>query len=182
MHEAAEAGLSGLTMEGIARRAETAKTSLYRRWSSPEDILFEALRHAYPQEDYPQEDPDPGANDLRGDLVIAVGLIRRLMSDDVLGRALLAVSAASMLRPEIHQRLWKEVYDPRGGRFTRTVLDRYARLGRIDAGKVTDLTADIGEALMLKYSLDHPGELPPDGYEERIVDEVLLPALGHRAH
>ena len=29
--EVADVGFAGLTMEGIARRAETAKTSLYRR-------------------------------------------------------------------------------------------------------------------------------------------------------
>uniref|UniRef100_UPI001EF9CCCC TetR/AcrR family transcriptional regulator n=1 Tax=Nocardiopsis valliformis TaxID=239974 RepID=UPI001EF9CCCC len=45
-----ETGVSGLTMEGIAGRAGTAKTSLYRRWSKPEDILVEAALRHYPQE------------------------------------------------------------------------------------------------------------------------------------
>ncbi|MET9709427.1 TetR/AcrR family transcriptional regulator [Nocardiopsis alba] len=171
--EAAETGLPGLTMEGIARRAETAKTSLYRRWSSPEDILIDALhRH------YPQETPTPGADDLRGDLVRALGLLRGLMEDPLLGRVLLAVAAETTRRPELSRRMSEEVYEPRGGRFTGLVLRHYADLGRIDPARVTDLSVDVGEALMLKYPLDHPGELPPENYEARIVDEILLPVLG----
>ena len=173
--EVAETGLSGLTMEGIARRAETAKTSLYRRWPSPEDMLIEAIR-----ERYPREAPTSGADDLRGDLVTAVGHMRELMTDEVLGRALLALNAASMLRPELHRRMWEEVFEPHGGRFTRRVMEHYAALGHVDSARINDLTADIGESLMMKYAVDHPNELPPRGYEERIVDEVLLPVLGVR--
>lgn len=173
--EVAETGLPGLTMEGIARRAETAKTSLYRRWTSPEDILIEALR-----ERYPRENPTAGAVDLRGDLVAAIGLMRELMGDRILGPAMLAANSEAMVRPELHRRMWSEVYDPQGERFTRRVMEHYAALGHIELAKVNDLTADIGESLMLKYAVDHPGELPPKGYEERIVDEVLLPVLGVR--
>ncbi|MFB8764938.1 TetR/AcrR family transcriptional regulator [Nocardiopsis alba] len=171
--EAAETGLPGLTMEGIARRAETAKTSLYRRWSSPEDILIDALhRH------YPQETPTPGADDLRGDLVRALGLLRGVMEDPLLGRVFLSLAAECARRPELSRRLFEEVYEPRGGRFTGIVLRHYSALGRIDPARVTDLSVDVGEALMIKYVLDHPRELPPEGYEVRIVDEVLLPVLG----
>ncbi|MBR8745053.1 TetR/AcrR family transcriptional regulator [Nocardiopsis sp. MG754419] len=172
--EVAETGPSGLTMEGIARRAGTAKTSLYRRWSTPEDILIEAIRHHYPQ-----ETPTAGADDLRGDLIAAIGLTRDLMGDRTLGRALLTVNAEATMRPELHRRMWAEVYEPLGGRFTQRVMEHYAALGHIDPARVNELTADIGESLMLKYAVDHPGELPPEGYERRIVDEVLLPVLGH---
>jgi AcrR family transcriptional regulator len=48
LDELDEVGLGRLTMEGIARRAETAKTSLYRRWSGPEELLLDAIAAAYP--------------------------------------------------------------------------------------------------------------------------------------
>lgn len=171
--ETAETGVAGLTMEGVARRAGTAKTSLYRRWPNPEDILVEAvLRH------YPQETPTPEADNLRGDLLSSLELFRTLMSDNTLGRALMAVLAEGMRRPELLQRMWTEVYEPRGGRFTRTVLKHYAARGEIDPARVTDVTTDIGEAMMIKYSADHPWEIPSSEYLERIVDEVILPAVG----
>lgn len=171
--ETAETGVSGLTMEGIARRAGTAKTSLYRRWSKPEDILVEAVLHHFPQ-----ETPTPEADDLRGDLLSSLELFRTLMSDHDLGRTLLAVVAEGMRRPDLLERMWTEVYEPRGGRFTRTVLKHYAARGEVDPARVTDVTTDIGEAMMLKYCADHPWEIPPSEYLERIVDEVILPAVG----
>ncbi|PWV47833.1 TetR/AcrR family transcriptional regulator [Nocardiopsis sp. L17-MgMaSL7] len=171
--EAAENGVSGLSMEGIARRAETAKTSLYRRWGSPEDILVEAvLRH------FPQETPTPEADNLRGDLVRSLELFRGLMSEATLGRALMAVFAEGLHRPELLQRMVTEVYEPRGGRFTRTVLEHYAARGEVDPARITDVTTDIGEAMMIKYCADHPGEVPSSDYLARIVDEVILPAVG----
>ena len=172
--ETADAGVSGLTMEGIARRAGTAKTSLYRRWSTPEDILAEAI-----QRHYPQETPAPEADDLRGDLIRSLELFRSFMAGDEWGRALVAVVSEGLRRPEFHQRMWTDVYGPRGERFTNTVLRHYAALGEIDPARVNDLTTDIGEAMMIKYCMDQPGELPPVDYLTRIVDEVILPAVGH---
>lgn len=173
--ETAKTGVPGLTMEGIARRAGTAKTSLYRRWSAPEDILIEALHHHFPQ-----EVPSPEADDLRGDLVRSLELFRSTMTDGELGYALMAVVAECMRRPELLTRMWTEVYEPRGGRFTRTVLEHYAASGEVDPARVNDLTTDIGEAMLLKYCADHPWQLPPSTYLARIVDEVILPAIGHR--
>ncbi|MFE3459629.1 TetR/AcrR family transcriptional regulator [Nocardiopsis aegyptia] len=172
LREAAENGVARLTMEGVARRAGTAKTSLYRRWSTPEDILMEALHSAYPQ-----EVPSPAADDLRGDLVAALMLFHGLMGQEPLGPVMLSCVAEASYRPEFNERLWREVYGPRGGRFTATVLRHYADRGRIDPARVTPVTVDIGEAMMVKYTLDQLEPPSPD-YVERIVDEVLLSALG----
>src|SRR5689334_10445793 len=68
--ELAEVGLGQLTMEGIARRAATAKTSLYRRWSNPHELLLDALHQAHPV-----EVPSPTADDLRADLIKALVLL-----------------------------------------------------------------------------------------------------------
>nr|WP_233571295.1 TetR/AcrR family transcriptional regulator [Nocardiopsis sp. Huas11] len=172
LREAAETGVARLTMEGIARRAGTAKTSLYRRWSTPEDILVEALHSAYPQ-----EEPSPGADDLRGDLLAALMLFHGLMGQEPLGPVMLACVAEAAYRPDFNERLWREVYEPRGGRFTATVLRYYADRGKVDPARVTPVTTDIGEAMMIKYTLDQREPPSPD-YVERIVDEVILPALG----
>ncbi|MFI6576180.1 TetR/AcrR family transcriptional regulator [Nocardiopsis sp. NPDC050513] len=171
--ETAEVGFEGLTMEGIARRAGTAKTSLYRRWSSPEDVLLAALYRVYPV-----EEPSPTADDLRGDLVRALRLMRdEMMSRPDLGAAVGSVLEAARRRPELHRRLYEEVFDVRGGRFTRTVLTHYAEHGRVDPAKLTPVVVDIGEALLLKRALDAM-EMPDDDYIEAIVDQAILPALG----
>lgn len=169
--ETVEAGVAGLTMEGVARRAGTAKTVLYRRWPAPEDILLEAMQNLYPQ-----EMPAPAANDLRGDLIGAMMLFRDF-ADTPLGQALFAVIAQSGRYPKLHERIWNGVFEARGGRFTATVLHHYADAGKIDPARVTPLSVDIGEAMMIKHLLDKQA-LPDSAYIERIVDEIILPALG----
>ncbi|MFD6096526.1 TetR/AcrR family transcriptional regulator [Nocardiopsis flavescens] len=169
--EAAENGVGGLSMEGIARRAGTAKTSLYRRWSVPSDILLDAM-----YSHFPQERAAPEADDLRGDLVESLAVLAGL-GEDPLGRAMFAVIAESLRDPGLHARFEAEVFDPKGGRFTRTVLLHYAGQGRIDPSRITDVTVDIGEAMVLKYAVDH-GRSPDREHLARIVDEVILPAVG----
>ena len=44
IEELAVAGFEALSLEQVARRAGTAKTSLYRRWPSKDDLIVDALR------------------------------------------------------------------------------------------------------------------------------------------
>ncbi|GAA3761016.1 AcrR family transcriptional regulator [Spinactinospora alkalitolerans] len=173
LEETVEHGLGRLSMEGIARRAGTAKTSLYRRWSSPEDIVIEALYRTYPM-----EEPSPGADDLRGDLIAALALMRDGAMQPVHGAVMAALLEEARRRPDLHERLYSDVFDARGGRFTRTVLLHYAEHGHIDPARLTPVVFDIGEALMLKYGLD-TFALPDDAYIAAIVDQAILPAVGH---
>lgn len=169
--ELAEVGLGRLTMEGIARRAGTAKTSLYRRWSSPHEVLLDAIH-----DEHPQEVPSPAADDLRGDLLRA---LRQLVawSRSPTAAAVAAIMAERRRYPELAAALYERVFDARGGRFTLTVLRHYAERGRIDPGRVTPVVADIGEALVFKYMLD-ADEAPDEARLAAIVDQAILPALG----
>lgn len=169
--ETAALGIRGLSMEGIARRAGTAKSSLYRRWPSPEDILVEAMHR-----NFPQERPGSAATDLRSDLVAALLLLRDISSSPM-GQALFAVVAEAGRYPSLRQRIWREVFDARGGRFTRTVLHHYADAGHLDPLQLTPVVEDIGEALFIKFVIDN-GTPPSQGHIEAIVDQAILPALG----
>lgn len=169
--ELAETGLGQLSMEGIARRAATAKTVLYRRWSGPHDLLVDALAHAHPV-----ELPTPAADDLRGDLVAALTQLTEWMRTPAAG-AVLAVMTERARYPDLADALYRRVFDPRGGTFTATVLRHYADNGRIDPARLTPITTQIGEALVFKLSIDL-GRPPTADELAAIVDEALLPALG----
>lgn len=41
-------GWNGLTMEGVAARAQTGKAAVYRRWPSKEDLVADALKAGLP--------------------------------------------------------------------------------------------------------------------------------------
>jgi AcrR family transcriptional regulator len=177
LHEAVlteldEVGFGRLTMEGIARRAGTAKTSLYRRWSSPEEMLLDAIAAAYPV-----EVPSPAADDLRGDLIAALELLVE-WSRHPTARAVQAIIAERHRHPELAAALYR-VFDTAGRRFTATVLHHYARLGHLDPALVTPVVEEIGEALVLKHAID-TGEEPTHRCLADIVDQAILPAVGIR--
>lgn len=176
IHEAAidelnEVGIGRLTMEGIARRAGAAKTSLYRRWSDPQALLIEAF-----YDRMPQEEPSPGSDDLRGDLIESLKLLRTWMVTPV-AQAVSSIVAQRHLHPELAERIFAEVFDPRGSKFTLTVLRHYAERGAFDPARLTDVVGDIGEALMFKIALDRY-RIPTDADIEAIVDEAILPVIG----
>ncbi|HYH29240.1 MAG TPA: TetR/AcrR family transcriptional regulator C-terminal ligand-binding domain-containing protein [Pseudonocardia sp.] len=167
-----DVGLGRLTMEGIARRAGTAKTTLYRRWSGPGDLLIDAVAAAYPV-----EEPSPAADDLRGDLIAALELLLE-WSRHPSARAVQAILTERPRYPELTAAL-QRVFDAAGRRFTATVLHHYARLGQIDAALITPVVEDIGEALVLKHGID-TGEEPTAQRLAEIVDRAILPAVGIR--
>jgi AcrR family transcriptional regulator len=175
LHEAVlaeldEVGLGRLTMEGIARRAGTPKTTLYRRWSAPEEALLDAIAAAYPV-----EVPSPAADDLRGDLIAALQLMLE-WSRHPTARAVQAIVVERRRHPEMVAGLY-DVFDRAGRRFTATVLHHYAGLGHIDPALVTPVVEDIGEALVIKHGLD-TGEEPSTERLAEIVDQAILPAVG----
>jgi AcrR family transcriptional regulator len=167
-----EVGLGRLTMEGIARRAGTPKTTLYRRWAAPEEVLLDAIAAAYPV-----EEPSPAADDLRGDLIAALELLLE-WSRHPTARAVQAIMLERHRHPGLVERL-QGVFDRSGRRFTATVLQHYARLGHVDPALVTPVVEEIGEALVLKHVVD-AGEEPTPRRLAEIVDQAILPAVGIR--
>lgn len=160
-----------MTMEGVARRARTAKTSLYRRWSSPPEILMDAL-----QLSFPVERPSAAADDLRGDLLRALdGLAEWLRTP--MAQVAARIVVAGPRHAALKRVLYEQVFEARGGRVTLTVLRHYAQHGAIASDRLTPMVADIGEAMVMKILTD-TDRLPLRAELEAIVDEVILPAVG----
>ncbi len=169
--ELAEVGLGQLSMEGIARRAATAKTVLYRRWATPHELLVDAVAHAHPV-----EVPTPAADDLRTDLIAALTVLTDWVGTPA-ATAVLAVISERHRYPDLAEALYRDVFDPRGGTFTSTVLRHYAATGALDPRRLTPITTQIGEAMVFKLLIDL-GRVPTADELAAIVDEALLPALG----
>src|ERR1700750_3348213 len=65
VEELLEVGYHRLTMDGVAQRARASKATLYRRWSSKQSIVVDAVVRA--KRVSTASSPDTGS--LRGDLV-----------------------------------------------------------------------------------------------------------------
>src|SRR5437016_6100882 len=67
-------GYARLTMEGVAAAAQTGKAALYRRWSSKEELVVDAVRASLPP-----VGPAPDTGSLRADLVELISRMRAAM-------------------------------------------------------------------------------------------------------
>ncbi|WP_165949769.1 TetR/AcrR family transcriptional regulator [Micromonospora sp. KC207] len=169
--EVAETGFGRLAVEGVARRAGVAKTSIYRHWPSVEELLLDALSHAHPV-----EVATPGGGNLRSDLLRSLEQLVGWLGAPT-APAVAAILSERQRRPDLVEALYTRVFDTHGGRFTRTVIEHYAERGEIDARLVTPIVVDIGEALVIKHQID-TGQLPGAEVRAAIVDQAILPALG----
>ncbi|MET8625120.1 TetR-like C-terminal domain-containing protein [Kitasatospora sp. NPDC004669] len=171
LHQLTTDGYARLTMEGVAAAAQTGKAALYRRWSSKEDLVMDALRASLPQ-----ARPAPDTGGLRGDLLEVVTGLRTAMFSE-LGAAVRAImSELDHQRAHAFLELVLERVVAPTTALIAEVLDRGAARGEVRPGAVTPLVTDVVPALML-YRIKMCGGDTVNLDPAAIVDEVLLPIV-----
>ncbi|WP_078862796.1 TetR/AcrR family transcriptional regulator [Streptomyces sp. NRRL F-5123] len=161
-------GYANLTMERIAGAAHTSKAVLYRRWTSKEELVADALKAMLPQ-------PDEVAltGDLRSDLLALMRCVQ-VSFTATRGTAFQIVSAeAGCENGNVRRAAIERVVEP----CTRRILDvlrRGAERGEVGPQAATELVAGVGPALLVQYPLVHSAPAP-DAYLVSVVDRVLLP-------
>jgi AcrR family transcriptional regulator len=139
-----EVGYQALTIEGVAARSGVAKTSIYRRWPSKAEMVFDLMLHSS-DELPPLEDRGSlsGDIDALADRVVALvaGPLGRRIFHGLIGDAAGDAALMKRLRATI-------VLD--GREQIAEVLERSVRRGELaDTEAVADLQAMlIGAALM----------------------------------
>ncbi|MEU3660217.1 TetR/AcrR family transcriptional regulator [Streptomyces sp. NPDC032940] len=88
----AEHGLAGLDLADVARRAEVGRTTVYRRWGTPANLVADLLTDMAEQS-LPRTDTDTGS--LSGDLRANARLVQRTLADARQGALFKAVIAAA---------------------------------------------------------------------------------------
>ncbi|MET9699716.1 TetR/AcrR family transcriptional regulator [Streptomyces sp. NPDC006529] len=86
-----ENGYGALTIEGVARRANVAKSTVYRWWKTKPELVMDAFTHA------PEPGPDTGG--LAGDLTAFLAGLYAEAGDPVRARALTGLAAEARLAP-----------------------------------------------------------------------------------
>ena len=93
-----EGGLDALTIEEVTKRSGVAKTTIYRRYSSAEELGIRAVKSLVLAE---LETPDTGS--LRGDLEAHYRLFLKITDDEGFQRVVLSLMSASMFKPELQE-------------------------------------------------------------------------------
>ena len=170
----AERDYERMTLDEVAARTGRAKTTIYRRWATKEDLVLAALRAAGPP---PEAALLPDTGSLRGDLLAVVdspwlgGSARRLAVFAGLAPALRgSARMAAAIRAE--------VTDPYADAYRR-ILRRAVDRGEVsaEAAARVDLLAEVIPA-MSTHRLVAAGAPVRRDLFVRVVDDVVLPALG----
>jgi AcrR family transcriptional regulator len=179
----AESGVRGLTMEGVAARAGVAKTTVYRRWGSKEDLALEVLLDMASQVVVAV----PDLESTREELVAFVDGSVNVLRTTLMGRVIQGLVPELAADPELAGPFREQVVAMRVAE-ARRLVER--GIARGDLRPDVDITL-ANELLFgpVYYRLLLSGAPLEPGLAERIVDAVLPAfaaggpdAAGSRAH
>ncbi|MEV1245579.1 TetR/AcrR family transcriptional regulator [Nonomuraea sp. NPDC050022] len=166
----AESGYEGVSFEEVARRCQTSKASLYRRWGSKREMVIAAVK-AGPAQRGAGEPIATGS--LRGDVL---SLCRRL---DQTMRAADSQTAMLLLQagledPDLCEAIENAV-GPTGARLPRQVIDAAIARGELpDGADPFAFEEVVGAALLLRRVNDLAVD---EEYLSALVDTIVIPAL-----
>lgn len=159
-----ELGYDDVTVEAIADRAGVGKATIYRRWSSKEPIVTEAIGRIV------SVIPVPDTGTLRGDLRLLMRSAAHMYGDPAT-RLLLSGLVAAMARNEAIAVAVRSGFVGTWRGVVRQVVERATARGelrrRIDAGFVNDL---LSGPLLHRFLIE--GKEIDDAFTRRVVDAV----------
>ena len=162
-------GYQGLTIEGVARQSGVAKTTIYRRWQSKAEMVFDLVIHRGGTEGI----TDSGS--LSGDIDTLAGRVVELIAVEP-GRSALPGLLADMAGdPDLTARLQQSVVAAVRADI-EAMVDRAISRGEVRAG--ADVDGLYAALLGVPYVHVHLlGRVRPDLLREEL-SEVLLTLLG----
>lgn len=171
-------GVEGASIERIAKRAGVGKTTIYRRWSSKEELLAQAMGRVREN-----AERDIGVTDFRDFAEMPLGPTLRLMmeagAEFMAGpenRKLLARLIGSVQsHPRLMAIYWETYLRPRREAFG-VMLDQAKARGELPASADTAMLQDMMGGAMLHRLLIDPA--PPTAEDLRDYLARLLQQLG----
>lgn len=162
-------GIQGTSMEAIAARAGVGKSTIYRRWSTKEALIVDAINELHVRMQF----IDTGH--FRADLIATLKEIQhQLEAQPLLRQLLLRVFGEAQARPEFLQAFYERVFAVRVARVTKFFAQAQAR-GELRADLDPFFTASlILGPLIPNIVIGSFLHAPPShNLPERIVDAVL---------
>jgi AcrR family transcriptional regulator len=168
----AQEGFQGLSIEDIAARAGVGKTTIYRRWSSKDELVIDAIHEV--QVDLSTVD----TGNFRTDLVILFkSAYKGLMAHPLLPQLVLRLIGEFQANPEIFQVFLTQLLIPRLQRFMYMIEKAQAReeiRKDIDWTLALELIAGpIFFHLLITHHLEPSMSSYDDKWVEQMIDAVM---------
>lgn len=166
-HLLAEVGYDKLSMEAVAARTGSGKTTVYRRWKTKADLVVDAIRAL----EWAAEAPDTGS--LRGDLIALAGVF---LERNTLRDSVMAGMVTAMARDGDIRRAVAEIVDaPRHDAFAAILANAYAR-GEIVRPDGWEFVRDIFPAMAF-HRVAVLGLPLDEEFTLGLIDEITVPLL-----
>ncbi|MBD2447740.1 TetR/AcrR family transcriptional regulator [Nostoc sp. FACHB-152] len=166
----AQIGYQSMSIEAIASRAGVGKTTIYRRYTSKEELVADAI------ESLREDLQIPNTGSFWGDMDIVIeNAANRIQSP--LGRQTLAliISTASS-NPQFAQVYWKKYTQPRRDAFAQ-VLERAKSRGEIQPDADIDLIIDLVSGSLYYALVFKPTSAPLTAYMRQTL-ELIIKGVG----
>lgn len=161
----AEHGFAALTMEAVALRTGVAKSTVYRRWSNKDELVFDALA------ELKGPVPVPPGDSVRGDLLYMMQALRRQWTDGVHGRLMGQLAVDGTNNRARYRQFRERLIAPRHA-VVLAILARGVDEGLIDAAVDPEWAAQLLVAPVIAAGLTHQKRLTAAQVEFN-VDAVL---------
>jgi AcrR family transcriptional regulator len=163
----AEAGVAGFNVDAVAKRAGVARTTIYRHWPDPNQLLFDTFACMG------EKVPHPDTGDLVADLSAGYGQLVRALGESEWGRMLPAMLDATFRDPALKP-LLRSFTDARR-QPTRDVLARAIERGDLPADADVERIIDrIAGPIFYRYLvLQQP--YGPGEVAELVADVLVSP-------
>ncbi|MFF2042355.1 TetR/AcrR family transcriptional regulator [Kitasatospora sp. NPDC058170] len=167
----AEVGPDGLSVETVAARASVAKTTIYRRWKTKDELLVAAicsLRGEMPEA--------PAAKDLRQALIECVRGMQRMHDDPRYIQLVPRLFGVADTHPELYREYVDQAIRPRRDIVMR-ILQKGVAEGVIRPGANLNLAMDLLLGPVLIRSFRSSGADPTDTSFSDLDPEELVNAV-----
>lgn len=156
----AEHDIAGVSVEMVAEASNVSKATIYRRWQSREDLIFEAMTYIK----YPQAAPDKGT--LKEDLGLLLRDLVKFLNRAEGGKVYAAFLNAAIRSPKLAE-LRGEV--SRTARVNyHTAVARSIERGELKPDTNTDLLIEAMIAPFVYRRLGSPANVPV-----KLVDQII---------
>lgn len=138
-------GLGGFTVEAVASVSGAARSTIYRHWPDPHDLVVDTLTSMA------SALPIPDTGTLRGDLEACVRLLRPVFDDPKTRRLFLDVTRAATSDPDlerIRNRALQERRQP-----VQVILQRAIQRGEIDPDLDMTMAMHLVEGPMMSATI-----------------------------
>lgn len=162
-----EDGFEGMSVERVAARAGVGKTTIYRRWSSKEDLVIDAIDQLI----FHVEPPDTGS--VREDLVEILTTVQTIFTTSRAGQVFPRMAAHVAAASPLGRAYLERIIAPRFV-LLQGMIARGVERGELPPGVDPELVRALLVGPIILWKLI--GQLTPRGARgraERIVDTVL---------